>query len=65
MTPISTTAPTLPGATTGTTQSIDEFIRSKAPTAAPPTTPSMFSPENVRNQLELEQLSSGFTLKTG
>jgi hypothetical protein len=63
MTPISTTTPTLPGATTGTTQSIDEFIRSKAPTAAPPTTPSMFSPENVRNQLELEQLSSGFTLK--
>jgi hypothetical protein len=63
MTPISTTTPTLPGATTGTTQSIDEFIRSKAPTAAPPTTPSMFSPENVRNQLELEQLRSGSTLK--
>jgi hypothetical protein len=63
MTPITTTTPTLPGATTGTTQSIDEFIRSKAPTAAPPTAPSMFSPENVRTQLELEQLRSGFTPK--
>jgi hypothetical protein len=61
--PIKMPTPTLPGATTGTTQSIDEFIRSKAPTATPPTTPSMFSPENVRNQLELEQLRSGFTPK--
>jgi hypothetical protein len=58
MTPISTTTPTLPGATTGTTQSIDQFIQSKAPTTsvAMPTAPSMFSPENVRNQLELERL---------
>jgi hypothetical protein len=58
MTPISTTAPTLPGATAGTTQSIDQFIQSKAPTTsvAMPTAPSMFSPENVRAQLELERL---------
>jgi hypothetical protein len=58
MTPISTTAPTLPGATTGTTQSIDQFIQSRAPTTsvAMPTAPSMFSPENVRAQLELERL---------
>jgi hypothetical protein len=61
--PIKMPTPTLPGSTAGTTQSIDEFIRSKAPTATPPTTPSMFSPENVRNQLELEQLRSGFTPK--
>jgi hypothetical protein len=58
MTPITTTTPTLPGATTGTTQSIDQFIQSKAPTTsvAMPTAPSMFSPENVRAQLELERL---------
>jgi hypothetical protein len=58
MTPISTTTPTLPGATADTTQSIDKFIQSKAPTTsvALPTAPSMFSPENVRAQLELERL---------
>jgi hypothetical protein len=58
MTPISITAPTLPGATADTTQSIDQFIQSKAPTTsvAMPTAPSMFSPENVRAQLELERL---------
>jgi hypothetical protein len=58
MTPISATAPTLPGATAGTTQSIDQFIQSRAPTTsvAMPTSPSMFSPENVRAQLELERL---------
>jgi hypothetical protein len=58
MTPITTTTPTMPGATTGTTQSIDQFIQSKAPTTsvAMPTAPSMFSPENVRAQLELERL---------
>jgi hypothetical protein len=56
MTPISTTAPTLPGATADTTQSIGQFIQSRAPTATPPTAPSMFSPENVRAQLELERL---------
>jgi hypothetical protein len=58
MTPISITAPTLPGATAGTTQSIDQFIQSRAPTTsvAMPTAPSMFSPENVRAQLELERL---------
>jgi hypothetical protein len=58
MTPISATAPTLPGATAGTTQSIDQFIQSRAPTTsvAMPTAPSMFSPENVRAQLELERL---------
>ena len=61
--PIRMPTPTLPGSTAGTTQSINEFIRSKAPTATPPITPSMFSPENVRNQLELEQLRSGFTPK--
>jgi hypothetical protein len=61
--PIKMPTPTLPGSTAGTTQSIDEFIRSKAPTSTPPITPSMFSPENVRNQLELEQLRSGFTPK--
>jgi hypothetical protein len=61
--PIRMPTPTLPGSTAGTTQSINEFIRSKAPTSTPPTTPSMFSPENVRNQLELEQLRSGFTPK--
>jgi type III secretory pathway component EscR len=58
MTPISTTAPTLPGATADTTQSIGQFIQSRAPTTsvAMPTAPSMFSPENVRAQLELERL---------
>jgi hypothetical protein len=58
MTPITTTTPTMPGATAGTTQSIDQFIQSKAPTTsvAMPTAPSMFSPENVRAQLELERL---------
>jgi hypothetical protein len=33
MTPITTTTPTLPGATADTTQSIDQFIQSRAPTA--------------------------------
>jgi hypothetical protein len=58
MTPITTTTPTMPGATADTTQSIDKFIQSKAPTTsvAMPTAPSMFSPENVRAQLELERL---------
>jgi hypothetical protein len=58
MTPITTTTPTMPGATADTTQSIDQFIQSRAPTTsvAMPTAPSMFSPENVRAQLELERL---------
>jgi hypothetical protein len=48
----------MPGATADTTQSIGQFIQSKAPTTsvAMPTAPSMFSPENVRAQLELERL---------
>jgi hypothetical protein len=56
--PISITTPTMPGATADTTQSIGQFIQSKAPTTsvAMPTAPSMFSPENVRAQLELERL---------
>jgi hypothetical protein len=58
MTPITTTTPTMPGATADTTQSIGQFIQSRAPTTsvAMPTAPSMFSPENVRAQLELERL---------
>jgi hypothetical protein len=58
MTPITTTTPTMPGATADTTQSIGQFIQSKAPTTsvAMPTAPSMFSPENVAAQLELERL---------
>jgi hypothetical protein len=58
MTPITTTTPTMPGATADTTQSIGQFIQSRAPTTsvAVPTAPSMFSPENVRAQLELERL---------
>jgi hypothetical protein len=58
MTPITTTTPTMPGATADTTQSIGQFIQSRAPTTsvAMPTAPSMFSPENVAAQLELERL---------
>jgi hypothetical protein len=60
MAPISITTPTMPGATAGTTQSIGQFIQSKAPTTsvAMPTAPSMFSPENVAAQLELERLKA-------
>jgi hypothetical protein len=58
MTPILQQPRRMPGATADTTQSIGQFIQSKAPTTsvAMPTAPSMFSPENVRAQLELERL---------
>lgn len=57
--PIRMPTPTMPGTAVGAQpQSISEFIRSKAPTA--PVTPatSVFSPENVSAQLELERLKA-------